>query len=82
MVWSRRSFTGSLIAWKRAACSISRRQPRTLARIRATSCSGILLENNPEAVLVTGEGVLLRSDHFPGRILSPRDFVARYLDGA
>jgi len=41
-----------------------------------------LLENNPEAVLVTGEGVLQRSDHFPGRILSPRDFVARYLDGA
>ena len=41
-----------------------------------------LLEANPEAILVTGEHALLRSDHFPGRVLSPRQFVERYLDSA
>jgi putative PIN family toxin of toxin-antitoxin system len=40
-----------------------------------------LLAVGPEAVLVTGEHALLRSNHYPGRILSPRQFVERYLDG-
>ena len=39
-----------------------------------------LLASEPRAVLVTGERVLLGSGHFPGRILSPRDFVERYLE--
>jgi predicted nucleic acid-binding protein len=38
-----------------------------------------LLAGVPEAVLVTGERLLLSSGHFPGRILSPREFVERYL---
>ena len=39
-----------------------------------------LLEANPDSVLVTGEVALLESNHFPGRILSPREFVERYLE--
>lgn len=38
-----------------------------------------LLEARPEAILVTGERLLQQSDHFPGRILSPREFVETYL---
>ncbi len=38
-----------------------------------------LLASVPEAVLVTGERMLLSSGHFPGRILSPREFAERYL---
>lgn len=36
-----------------------------------------LLEANSDAVLVTGEHQLQESNHFPGRVLSPRDFVQR-----
>ncbi len=32
-----------------------------------------------ELMLVTGDPPLLASHHFPGRILSPRDFVDRFL---
>lgn len=32
-----------------------------------------------DVVLVTGDPLLLASSHFPGRILSPRDFVDRFL---
>lgn len=39
-----------------------------------------LLEANPEAILVTGEHALRRSDHFPGRVFTPREFVERHLD--
>ena len=39
-----------------------------------------LLATERQAILVTGEAALLDSNHFPGRILSPRDFVERYLD--
>jgi predicted nucleic acid-binding protein len=39
-----------------------------------------LLAERPEATLVTGERRLQQSDHFPGRVLSPRQFVERYLD--
>jgi predicted nucleic acid-binding protein len=39
-----------------------------------------LLAERPDAILATGEGRLQRSDHFPGRVLSPREFVKRYLD--
>jgi len=39
-----------------------------------------LLENNLDSVLVTGETALLRSRHFPGRIVSPREFVEGYLE--
>jgi len=39
-----------------------------------------LLATEPAALLVTGDGPLLRSNHFPGRVLSPRQFVERYLD--
>lgn len=38
-----------------------------------------LLAAWPDAVLVTGERLLQQSDHFPGRILSPREFVETYL---
>jgi len=38
-----------------------------------------LLAAWPDAILVTGERLLQRSDHFPGRILSPREFVETYL---
>jgi predicted nucleic acid-binding protein len=38
-----------------------------------------LLEANPDAVLVTGDHRLQESHHFPSRILSPRQFVQRYL---
>lgn len=37
-----------------------------------------ILAFRPESVLVTGDGVLQRSEHFPGRVLSPREFVERY----
>ena len=40
-----------------------------------------MLASNPEMLLITGDPVLLESDHFPGRILSPRQFVERFLDG-
>lgn len=39
-----------------------------------------LLAAYPEAILVTGDGLLLASNDFPGRIRSARDFVARYLE--
>lgn len=39
-----------------------------------------LLAGVPQAVLVTGERLLLSSGHFPGRIMSPREFVERHLD--
>ncbi len=39
-----------------------------------------LLAGYPEAILVTGDGLLLASDDFPGRILSPRDFAEQYLE--
>ena len=38
-----------------------------------------LLAAGPKSVLVTGDRKLLASQHFPGRILSPRDFVDRLL---
>ncbi len=38
-----------------------------------------ILATLPEAILVTGDKALLASDHFPGRILSPRQFVERDL---
>lgn len=38
-----------------------------------------LLQTVPGCMLVTGEDALLRSDHFPGRVLSPRQFVEHYL---
>ncbi len=38
-----------------------------------------LLAAGPNSVLVTGDRKLLASQHFPGRILSPRDFVDRFL---
>ncbi len=38
-----------------------------------------LLAAVPAAILVTGDKALLASDHFPGRILSPRQFVERDL---
>ncbi len=38
-----------------------------------------LLAAGPRSVLVTGDRKLLASYHFPGRILSPRDFVDRFL---
>jgi putative PIN family toxin of toxin-antitoxin system len=37
-----------------------------------------LLAAAPEAILVTGDRKLLESSDFPGRILSPREFVERY----
>ena len=37
-----------------------------------------LLAFRPESVLVTGDGALQRSEHFPGRVVSPREFVERY----
>lgn len=38
-----------------------------------------LLAAGPNSVLVTGDRKLLASQHFPGRILSPRVFVERFL---
>lgn len=38
-----------------------------------------LLAAEPEVLLVTGDPVLLRSDHFAGRVLAPREFVQRYV---
>lgn len=38
-----------------------------------------LLAGGPDSILVTGDRALLPSPHFPGRILSPRDFVDRFL---
>lgn len=38
-----------------------------------------LLAAGPNSVLVTGDRKLLASQHFPGRILSPRDLVDRFL---
>lgn len=40
-----------------------------------------LLATAPEAGLVTGDKALLRSMDFPGRIVSPREIVERYLEG-
>jgi len=37
-----------------------------------------LLAEVPDAVLVTGDTALRQSNHFPGRILTPREFVERY----
>ncbi len=37
-----------------------------------------LLASEPDAILVTGDRKLLDSTDFPGRILSPRQFVARH----
>ncbi len=39
-----------------------------------------LLAGYPEAILVTGDGLLLASNDFPGRIVSPREFVGRHLE--
>jgi len=38
-----------------------------------------LLAGGPDCILVTGDRALLASPHFPGRILSSRDFVDRFL---
>lgn len=38
-----------------------------------------LLESGPDVVLVTGELALLRSEDFPDRVVSPREFVERFL---
>ena len=38
-----------------------------------------LLAAGPKSALVTGDRKLLASQHFPGRILSPRDFADRFL---
>lgn len=38
-----------------------------------------LVATEPACILVTGERALLQSDHFPGRVLSPRQFVEQYL---
>jgi predicted nucleic acid-binding protein len=38
-----------------------------------------LLASVPRSVLVTGERRLVGSGHFPGRIMTPREFVERYL---
>jgi putative PIN family toxin of toxin-antitoxin system len=37
-----------------------------------------LLAAEPETILVTGHRLLLESGDFPGRIVSPREFVDRY----
>jgi predicted nucleic acid-binding protein len=37
-----------------------------------------LLATVSTAILVTGEHALLRSNHFPGRVLSPREFLERF----
>lgn len=39
-----------------------------------------LLQTVTNSTLVTGEHALLESNHFPGRVLTPRQFVERYLD--
>ena len=39
-----------------------------------------LLATEASSILVTGERALLESDDFTGRILSPRQFVEKYLD--
>ncbi len=39
-----------------------------------------LLAAGPNSILVTGDRKLLASQHFPGRILSPRDFVDSFLE--
>jgi predicted nucleic acid-binding protein len=41
-----------------------------------------LLAVFPNANLITGDRLLLQSNDFPGRILSPREFVERYLADA
>lgn len=38
-----------------------------------------LLSSAPDLLLVTGETQLLNGTHFPGRVLSPRQFCDRYL---
>lgn len=38
-----------------------------------------LLAARSDAILVTGEHLLQQSDHFPGRVRSPREFVEGYL---
>lgn len=38
-----------------------------------------ILNAVPDSILVTGEAALLSSQEFPGRVLSPREFVERYL---
>jgi putative PIN family toxin of toxin-antitoxin system len=38
-----------------------------------------LLAAGPNSVLITGDRKLLASQHFPDRILSPREFVDRFL---
>lgn len=40
-----------------------------------------LLEAVSESILVTGERVLLESDHFPGRVLTPRAALDRLTGG-
>lgn len=37
-----------------------------------------LLSFDPQSILVTGERVLLASEDFPGRVLSPRQFVEQF----
>jgi predicted nucleic acid-binding protein len=39
-----------------------------------------LLATVPDAILVTGDRRLLQSSDYAGRVLSPREFVDRYLD--
>ena len=41
-----------------------------------------LLAAGPDSILVTGEAALLESHHFPGRILSPRQFVERFAEAS
>lgn len=38
-----------------------------------------LLAERPEAVLVTGDGLLLRSTDWPGRVITPRAFADAWL---